>query len=181
MNIIDAIVFAADRVQNWTEEKLNKKVDKVAGKGLSANDYTNAEKDKLSNIDEGANKTIVDNSLDLTSSNPVQNKIVSDAITNLNELVGDTAVAKQIEKAVNEIKADNLGVYVQADEPMEAEAGDIWIDIDSDPFYFSQRNLPEVTIADNGKILMVVNGEWQVVNLNLSIGVDGVITLQGVE
>lgn len=31
------------------------KVDKVAGKGLSTNDYTTAEKDKLAGIDDGAN------------------------------------------------------------------------------------------------------------------------------
>lgn len=33
---------------------LNSKVDKVDGKGLSANDYTNAEKNKLSGIQSGA-------------------------------------------------------------------------------------------------------------------------------
>ena len=34
----------------------NSKVDKVEGKGLSTNDYTNEEKTKLSGIEEGANK-----------------------------------------------------------------------------------------------------------------------------
>jgi len=34
--------------------ELNKKVDKVTGKGLSTNDYTNEEKDKLANIAAGA-------------------------------------------------------------------------------------------------------------------------------
>lgn len=34
------------------------KVDKVAGKGLSTNDYTTAEKNKLATIDEGANKYV---------------------------------------------------------------------------------------------------------------------------
>ena len=35
--------------------RLNDKVDKVTGKGLSTNDYTTAEKEKLSGIETGAN------------------------------------------------------------------------------------------------------------------------------
>ena len=38
--------------------------------------------------------------------------------------------------------------------------------------------LPAVTEADNGKVLMVVNGEWQLVNLNLSVDANGVLTVQ---
>lgn len=38
------------------EDALNDKVDKEPGKGLSTNDFTNAEKDKLANIEAGAEK-----------------------------------------------------------------------------------------------------------------------------
>ena len=41
-----------------TTVDLSGKVDKVAGKGLSTNDYTTAEKNKLADIAEGANKYI---------------------------------------------------------------------------------------------------------------------------
>lgn len=41
-----------------TTVDLSGKVDKVAGKGLSTNDYTTAEKNKLAGIAEGANKYI---------------------------------------------------------------------------------------------------------------------------
>lgn len=41
-----------------TTVDLSGKVDKVAGKGLSTNDYTTAEKTKLSGIAEGANKYV---------------------------------------------------------------------------------------------------------------------------
>lgn len=41
-----------------TTVDLSGKVDKVAGKGLSTNDYTTAEKTKLAGIDEGANKYV---------------------------------------------------------------------------------------------------------------------------
>lgn len=51
-------------------------VAKEEGKGLSTNDYTTAEKTKLSGIAEGANKTTVDSTLSDTSVNPLQNKVV---------------------------------------------------------------------------------------------------------
>lgn len=75
------------------------KVDKVSGKGLSTNDYTTAEKTKLANIAEGANKTIVDSALSASSTNPVQNKVVNAAIANLNTLIGDEKVSDQIAAA----------------------------------------------------------------------------------
>jgi hypothetical protein len=59
------------------------KVDKVSGKGLSTNDYTTTEKNKLSSVEEGATKTIVDTNLSSTSTNPVQNKAVQALIARL--------------------------------------------------------------------------------------------------
>lgn len=79
------------------------KVDKVEGKGLSENDYTTAEKNKLANVADGANKIIVDSELSETSANPVQNKVVSAAISELNTLVGDTKVSVQISTAIEGI------------------------------------------------------------------------------
>lgn len=70
-----------------------KKVDKVSGKGLSTNDYTTAEKEKLAGIAEGANKTVVDAALSSTSENPAQNKAVNAGIeavqANLNSHTGN--------------------------------------------------------------------------------------------
>lgn len=80
--------------------QIGTKVDKVDGKGLSTNDYTTAEKTKLAGIATGANKTTVDSALSTTSTNPVQNKVVNAAISNLNTLVGDTAVSAQISAAI---------------------------------------------------------------------------------
>lgn len=59
-----------------------------------------ADKKKLDGIDTGANKITVDTSLSSTSTNPVQNKVVNSAISNLNTLVGDTSVSTQITNAV---------------------------------------------------------------------------------
>ena len=60
-----------------TTTALDTKVDKVTGKSLSTNDYTTQEKTKLSNIEDGANKTVVDTALSSTSTNPVQNKVIN--------------------------------------------------------------------------------------------------------
>lgn len=79
------------------------KVDKVDGKGLSTNDYTTAEKNKLAGIAEGANKTIVDSAMSSTSTNPVQNKVVNAAINNLTSIVGDTPIPTQVTNAIDKM------------------------------------------------------------------------------
>ena len=66
-----------------TTTQLDTKVDKVTGKGLSTNDYTTEDKEKLAAIEDGANKTVVDAALSATSTNPVQNKIVNTKFTNI--------------------------------------------------------------------------------------------------
>lgn len=46
------------------DTKLDNKVDKVTGKGLSTNDYTTTEKNKLAGIAEGANKYVLPSATD---------------------------------------------------------------------------------------------------------------------
>lgn len=58
---------------------LGNKVDKVNGKGLSTNDYTTEEKNKLSGIEAQANKTVIDNTLTQTGQ-AADAKAVGDAI-----------------------------------------------------------------------------------------------------
>lgn len=64
-------------------QAISTKVDKETGKGLSTNDFTTTEKNKLSGIEAGATKTIVDTDLSSTSTNPVQNKAVQAPIARL--------------------------------------------------------------------------------------------------
>lgn len=81
--VVDSTLSAesANPVQNKAvQAALDSKVSAQAGKGLSTNDYTTAEKQKLSGIAEGATKTIVDEALSASSENPVQNKAVSAAL-----------------------------------------------------------------------------------------------------
>lgn len=67
-------------VKSFISSVISGKVDKETGKGLSTNDFTNVYKTKLQGIDDQANKTIVDNALDSTSSNPVQNSVIKSAL-----------------------------------------------------------------------------------------------------
>ena len=55
---------------------LSNKVDKISGKGLSANDFSNEYKSFIDNF-------TIDDTLMLDSTNPVQNKIVTSAINSL--------------------------------------------------------------------------------------------------
>lgn len=70
---------------------LDTKVDKIDGKGLSTNDFTNVLKSKLDGIAEGANKTVVDVELSTTSTNPVQNAVVTTKINTLANKDGSDA------------------------------------------------------------------------------------------
>lgn len=74
---------SANPVQNKIiNTALENKVDKISGKGLSANDFTDTLKTKLDGIASGANKTVVDASLSTTSTNPVQNKVINTVLGN---------------------------------------------------------------------------------------------------
>lgn len=114
-------------VQNKViKESLDNKVDKVTGKGLSTNDFTNADKTKLSGIEEGATKTIVDTDLSSTSTNPVQNKAVKAALDSKADatamsvvglrlvasdvLTSNTAYTYQMSK--NDFDKSELGTYI---------------------------------------------------------------------
>ena len=87
--------------------KLDTKVDKVPGKGLSTNDYSNAEKTKLTNIEEGANRTIVDSTLSATSTNPVESQAIYTAINSVSGNYSKAVIAMSIE--------DNIITYYTGD------------------------------------------------------------------
>lgn len=92
------------------------KVDKVTGKGLSTNDYTTTEKNKLAGIADGANKTVIDSAMSSTSTNPVQNKVVTAIIDDLSEMVGDKSVATQISEALASIGDQSSIIYQDAED-----------------------------------------------------------------
>ena len=107
---------------------------------------SSSDKTKLDGIDEGATKVTVDSALNNTSTNPVQNKVVNSAISNLSTLVGDTLVATQISNAIaskadldtnGKVPSSQLPSYVddvieysaKSNFPSTGESGKIYIDI----------------------------------------------------
>lgn len=71
-------------------------VRKESGKGISSNDYTTEEKEKLKGISEGANQTTVDTALSTTSTNPVQNKAVKAELDKKAPLASPTLTGKPL-------------------------------------------------------------------------------------
>ena len=63
---------------------------------------------KLEGIDPGANKTIVDESLSSTSTNPVQNKVINNALANKQPL-GDYALKSELGNFLPEVTSSNNG------------------------------------------------------------------------
>ena len=68
--------------ESEVDTRLFNKVDKEIGKTLTTNDYTTTEKNKLAGIETQANKTIVDDTLSPTSTNPLQNKAIHSLLGN---------------------------------------------------------------------------------------------------
>lgn len=93
------------------DEKFAIKVDKVSGKGLSTEDYTPAEKDKLSGIDAGANRTVVDNHLNSDSAanalSAKQGKVLDGKIAALAESIGSAGYGDMV-KAVYDTNGDGI-------------------------------------------------------------------------
>ena len=54
----NGLLYLWGKIKEHVTSAIANKVDKVAGKGLSTNDYTTAEKNKLAGLDEGANKYV---------------------------------------------------------------------------------------------------------------------------
>ena len=75
---------------NYFKTKLDEEfVAKESGKVLSTNDFTNAYKTKLDGIEAGANKTVVDESLNKESTNPVQNKAIATKLEEITSVGGE--------------------------------------------------------------------------------------------
>lgn len=100
----------------------------VSGKGLSTNDYTTAEKNKLAGIAEGANKITVDSALSSSSTNPVQNKVVNTAINGCvptSRTINGKALSSNISLTASDVGAaasSDLSSYVPTSRTVNGKA-----------------------------------------------------------
>lgn len=101
----------------WSKIKtlLGGKVDKVEGKGLSTNDLTDELLTKINGIEEGANKTTVENVLtsDSTSNalSAAQGKVLDEKIAGINAELANKGVGDMLKSVYD---ADNDGVVDNA-------------------------------------------------------------------
>lgn len=104
-------------VDEKARKSLENKVDKEEGKVLSSNDYTDGEKNKLKDIEAGANKTIIDKKLDTISQNTVANYVVAQAVEDINTALGDKVGKDELPKIDSELKessgnaVENRAIY----------------------------------------------------------------------
>ena len=104
------------------DSNLNAKVDKVAGKGLSEADFTNSEKTKLAGIATGATRVIVDNQLNCSSTNPLQNKVICEEFYTKDDILD---LLNNIQTAQGKL------LSISIDE----ETGDLIVDDDGFQYY----------------------------------------------
>lgn len=93
VTLSDGSVLVAGNLQILLSGMLSTKVDKVEGKGLSTNDYTTAEKTKLSGIESGAEENTIEvikvNGTAQTITNKEVNLVITQP-TKLSDLTNDT-------------------------------------------------------------------------------------------
>lgn len=112
----DKIKTKVSSIENTIDDINEAKVDKVSGKGLSTNDFTTDEKNKLAGIATGATKVIVDSTLSNTSTNAIQNKVVANMKSDIDDALsakldtittsGDGNIITDISKSGTTINAE---------------------------------------------------------------------------
>ena len=96
--------------------EIGTKVDKVDGKGLSENDFTDELLAKLNSIASGATKITVDTALSSTSTNPVQNNVINSALNGKLSTGGTAANASRVANALN-IQGNGTGISFNGSAP----------------------------------------------------------------
>ena len=106
------------------------KVDKETGKGLSTNDYTTTEKNKLSGIEAQANKTVVDSALSSSSTNPVQNKVVNTALGTKQDTLSSAQLAA-VNSGIDSSKVTQISTNQTNISSLTSRVSDAETDIDT--------------------------------------------------
>mgnify|MGYP001074366046 CR=1 FL=1 len=146
-----------NNVKSWAQDQF---VVKVTGKGLSTEDYTTAEKNKLADL----RNTTVDSALSSSSTNPVQNKVVNTALSGkvpTTRKVNNKALSADITLAAGDIgaipatqKGAASGV-AELDESGKVPAAQLPSYVDDVLEYSAKSNFPAT--GETGKIYVSTN------------------------
>lgn len=111
----NGLVYLWDKIKALITQAVSSKVEKVDGKGLSTNDYTTEEKNKLAGIADGATKVVVEDTLTSTSPanalSAAQGKALNDRITSMSESMGNLGYGDMMKSTYD---ADDDGVIDNA-------------------------------------------------------------------
>ena len=111
------------------------KVDKEAGKGLSTNDYTTAEKTKLGGIEAGANNYVLPVATSSTLGGVKQGANVTigqdGTLSATNTTYAEaTTTAAGLMSAADKTKVNNMPkIYVSSTQPQNLTSNDLWLQI----------------------------------------------------
>lgn len=98
---------------HFAQEFYNKLKSKFVAQEEGSTLMTSAEKTKLSEIEAGANKTIVDSTLDSNSTNPVQNSTVTSALANKVDAVSGKQLSTEDFTTAEKTKLANITAGAQ--------------------------------------------------------------------
>lgn len=174
LNTLGKLAEALDNDPNFATNIINllsTKVDKVAGKGLSTNDYTDEEKQKLAGIEDGANKYVHPSTHPasiITESST--RRFVSDDEKNTWNTVADKADKSYVDAELNK-KAEKTDIPTKVSE--------LEIDVNFDERYYTKietdAKLDEK--VDNSRVLTDVPANAKFTDTITTInGKTGVIT-----
>lgn len=187
----DGLVYYHSKVKT----ALNNKVDKVSGKGLSTNDFTNAYKTKLDGIATGAQVNVIEGITVNSTAVPLTNKIANLTIpTKLTDLTNDgnfVTDANYVHTDNNYTTADKnklagiasgAEVNVQSDWSVTSTSSDAYIK--NKPTKVSQftndsgfQNATQVQNAIDAALADITGVEFQIVQTLPATGEKGVIYL----
>lgn len=105
-------------------DALANKVDKASGKQLSTNDFTTAEKTKLSGIETGATNVTVDSSLSALSTNAIQNSAVYNALSNKADNSDVNSIIERLSANESNIETQTARIDNIASLPSGSTSGD---------------------------------------------------------
>ena len=120
VKVVEQGLYALAEDLEELREEVGDKVDKEEGKGLSHNDFTDADKKKLDGIEAGANKTVIDSELSEASTNPVENKVIYQEVTKISGSLNNKVEKTQI---VNNLVTTGEGYAADARQLNESIKG----------------------------------------------------------